>query len=104
MPSETALLEAHWRDDLDLSDPVALGRVAETLGHDAMVLLARAASAEIQGRLQQNTDWARGQDVFGSPTYIVEGDPFYGQDRLELVERALRQPFAPTGWRNPAVG
>ena len=33
------------------------------------------------------------RSVFGSPTYFVDGDMFYGQDRLELVERALRQPF-----------
>jgi 2-hydroxychromene-2-carboxylate isomerase len=37
---------------------------------------------------------ARG--VFGSPTYVVDGDMFYGQDRLELVERALERPFART--------
>jgi 2-hydroxychromene-2-carboxylate isomerase len=32
--------------------------------------------------------------VFGSPTYFIDGDMFYGQDRLELVERALQTPFA----------
>ena len=34
------------------------------------------------------------RSVFGSPTYFVDGDMFYGQDHLEMVERALERPFA----------
>ena len=97
------LLEAHWRDDADLSCRKSLGQIAETLGHDAESLLALAASVPIQDKLRSNSDWAREYIVFGSPTYIVDGDPFYGQDRLELVDRALSQPFAPSKWTNPAV-
>ena len=41
-----------------------------------------------------NTEEAIRRSVFGSPTYFVDGDMFYGQDRLELVERALKMPFA----------
>jgi 2-hydroxychromene-2-carboxylate isomerase len=40
-----------------------------------------------------NTKEAIEKSVFGSPTYFVDGDMFYGQDRLELVERALLKPF-----------
>ncbi|MEM6939065.1 MAG: DsbA family protein [Pseudomonadota bacterium] len=98
-----ALLQAHWRDDADLSDVGTLRQLAADLGHDAERLLDRAASAEIQAKLHANTDWARAAHVFGSPTYIVDGDPFYGQDHLALVERAIRAPFAPTTWRNPPV-
>lgn len=98
-----ALLQAHWRDDADLSDPVTLGRIATSLGHDAQTLVARAASNDIQAKLTANTNWARALPIFGSPTYIVNGDPFYGQDRLEMVERALRKPFHPTNWCNPPV-
>lgn len=97
------ILEAHWRDDADLSDPVALAEIAAGLGHDALPLIARAASTDCQDVLRANSDWAREQDVFGSPTYIVDGDAFYGQDRLELIERALEKPFAPSNWRNPPV-
>lgn len=99
-----ALLEAHWRDDADLSDAMTLADLARRLGHDADRLLSQAASAEVQRVLQQNSGWARGQAVFGSPTYIVDGDPFYGQDRLELIERALRVAFAAPRFRNPSVG
>lgn len=98
-----AILEAHWRDDADLSHPVTLAQIAERLGHDAQSLIAQAASNACQDVLRANADWAREKQVFGSPTYIVDGDPFYGQDRLELVARALEDPFAPTNWTNPLV-
>lgn len=98
------LLEAHWRDDVDLSNTQGLKQVAENLGHDAEDLLAQAGSEAIQKQLLDNSELARKASVFGSPTYIVNGDPFYGQDRLELVERALAQPFAPNRFKNPPVG
>ncbi|MEM7213284.1 MAG: 2-hydroxychromene-2-carboxylate isomerase [Pseudomonadota bacterium] len=97
------LLEAHWRDDADLSDPEMLARVATGLGHDAASLLDRAASDHAQAILRANSDWARDRSVFGSPTYIVDGDPFYGQDHLHLVERAISTPFAAPNWSNPPV-
>lgn len=97
------LLEAHWRDDADLSNPATLATLAASLGHQAERLLAQAASDEVQLKLQENTARAHDMAVFGSPTYIVDGDPFYGQDRLELVERALDRPFAKSAWRNPSV-
>jgi len=98
-----ALLEAHWRDDIDLSDKASLHRIAEVLGHDAPALLAKAGGEAAQAQLRANSRWAKEQSVFGSPTYIVDGDPFYGQDRLELVAEAVKHPFAPSDWVNPPV-
>ena len=97
------LLEAHWRDDADLSCRRTLAAIATDLGHDAEDLLKCAASGAVQDRLQANSLWARNRSIFGSPTYIVDGDPFYGQDHLDLVKRALSRPFAPSTWSNPAV-
>jgi 2-hydroxychromene-2-carboxylate isomerase len=98
-----ALLEAHWCSDADLSNRSALVEIATGLGHDAAALLEKAASSDVQDKLQENTDWARERAVFGSPTYIVDGDPFYGQDRLELLKRALVKPFGAPSWSNPSV-
>ena len=98
-----AILEGHWSDDADLSDVATLGTIAASCGHDPDALLQTAGSAEVQNRLLENSAWAKARNVFGSPTYIVDGDPFYGQDRLELVERAIAQPFAPTTFKNPSV-
>lgn len=98
-----AVLEAHWRDDADLSNPQTLGSLAANLGHDPMRLLAMAASTDVQDRIAANSALAREGAVFGSPTYVVNGDPFYGQDHLELVERALAAPFAQPAFKNPSV-
>jgi 2-hydroxychromene-2-carboxylate isomerase len=98
-----ALLEAHWRDDIDLSDKTALAKVAADLGHDARTLLAKAASDPVQSQLNANSVWAKEQNIFGSPTYIVDGDPFYGQDHLELVAQAINTPFQPHSFTNPSV-
>ena len=86
-------LEAHWRDDADLADKTTIARLAEGIGLDPEALFASAATDEIKQLYEQNTVTAIERNVFGSPTYFVDGDMFYGQDRLELVERAIQQPF-----------
>ncbi len=88
-----AMLEAHWRDDADLSDHEMLFGLAEQTGHDAAALQAAAATPEVQAIQEANTQEAIERNLFGSPTYFVDGDMFYGQDHLELVERALKTPF-----------
>lgn len=98
-----AILEAHWRDDADLSDEITLREIAEAQGHAADVLLATARGADVASRYAANTQMGKDKALFGSPTYIVDGDAFYGQDRLDLVERALTRPFKPSAWRNPPV-
>ncbi|MCA8926426.1 MAG: 2-hydroxychromene-2-carboxylate isomerase [Alphaproteobacteria bacterium] len=88
-----ALLEAHWRDDADLADADTLVRLADGLGQDGAALLAAARDDATGATYERFTAEAIARSVFGSPTYFVDGDMFYGQDRLELVERALRQPY-----------
>jgi len=88
-----AILEAHWRNDADHADPDTLASIASDAGYDAGLLLERAGNADVRAQFQANTEEAIARSVFGSPTYFVDGDMFYGQDRLELVERALQTPF-----------
>lgn len=89
-----ALLEAHWRDDADLADPATLQSLADAAGFDGAALLAAAETPAVKAIYEANTDEAIARSVFGSPTYFVDGDMFYGQDRLEMVEKALRTPYA----------
>ena len=88
-----AFLEQHWRDDANLSDAATQVGIANGLNLDGAALLAKAGSAEIKAQYERNTGEAIERSVFGSPTYFADGDMFYGQDRLELVERALKQPY-----------
>lgn len=98
-----ALLEAHWRDDADLSDPAMLAALATRLGHDAGALMAQAGSEAIAAQYAANAQEALDAAVMGSPTYVLEGEVFYGQDRLEMLERAIAQPFGKSRWVNPPV-
>ena len=92
-----AMLQAHWRDDADLADAATLAGIARGAGLVLEALLDDARSAPVQAIYKANTEEAIRRSVFGSPAYFVDGDMFYGQDHLELLERALREPFA-TGW------
>ena len=92
-----AILRALWQDDRDLADPQVLAQIAREAGLDAAPLLSAASSPGVQDTFSQNSEEAIARGVFGSPTYIVDGDMFYGQDRLMMVERALQQPFKPAG-------
>ncbi len=90
-----AILEAHWRDDADIAAPETLLHLADGCGENAEALLQTARTQEVQSQFAANTAEAIARSVFGSPTYFVRGDMFYGQDRLELVARAIETPFAP---------
>lgn len=89
-----AMLEGHWLRDADLADRATLADLGRSVDLDSETLLEAALTPEILAIYEANTAEAIERSVFGSPTYFVDGDMFYGQDRLELVERALRQPYA----------
>jgi 2-hydroxychromene-2-carboxylate isomerase len=88
-----SFLDGHWAEDADLSDPATLIRLTDRVGLDGAALIDAASGPDVTARYEANTQEAIARGVFGSPTYFVDGDMFYGQDRLELVERALQQPF-----------
>ncbi|WP_420406358.1 2-hydroxychromene-2-carboxylate isomerase [Nisaea sp.] len=88
-----AFLEAHWARDADLSDVETIKALADSVGLDGAALQEAAAAPEIGARHEENTAEAIERGFFGSPTYVVDGDVFYGQDRLEMVARALERPF-----------
>lgn len=88
-----AILQAHWRDDADIADIATLTRLAERAGLDGASLIDAAHSDKVQAQHAANTDEAIRRSVFGSPTYFVRGDMFYGQDRLDMLARALDAPF-----------
>ena len=93
-----AMLQGHWRDNADLSDRDTLVALARGIDVDPDPLLTAAETPEINAVYEANTDEAIERSVFGSPTYFVDGDMFYGQDHLELVERALERPYKPSNF------
>ena len=65
--------------------------VLEAAGLDARGLMERTADPAIKDELKANTEQAVSRGVFGAPTFFVGGEMFWGQDRLDHVERALRE-------------
>ncbi len=90
------MLEAHWGEGTDLADPDALVKIAGEVGLDGARWLREADTPAAAAEYAANTDEAIARNVPGSPTYFVDGDMFYGQDHLELVERAMEKPFRDT--------
>jgi 2-hydroxychromene-2-carboxylate isomerase len=88
-----AILTALWRDDRDIADRDVLSQVAAGVGIDAAPLLERALAPQTMAEFAACTDEAIRIGVLGSPTYVVDGELFYGQDRLMFVERHLQRPF-----------
>jgi 2-hydroxychromene-2-carboxylate isomerase len=86
-------LQAHWRDDADLDDAQTLSALTRYVGLDPAPLLDAARTPDVVAIYEKNTVEAIARSVFGSPTYFVDGDMFYGQDHLDLVARALDKPF-----------
>lgn len=89
-----AVMQAHWNDHADLADRATLAALATTVGQAPDELFDLAETAKTKTIFEANTAEAIERSVFGSPTYFVGGDMFYGQDHLEFVERAISQPFA----------
>ena len=94
------VLREHWVSDIDLNDRGCLVSVLGSLGIEPEPLLSEALSEKYQTAHQQNTQEAIQRNLFGSPTYVFDDEVFYGQDRLELLEHALIQPFSKTVFIN----
>jgi 2-hydroxychromene-2-carboxylate isomerase len=88
-----ALYRAYFVDDRDISDPAAVVAVATALGHDGAALSAALEDPALKDRLRQEVDAAVARGVFGSPYLIVDGEPFWGADRLDQMERWLQCPW-----------
>lgn len=84
-----AIMHAMWVEDRNIADVVTLTAIAKAQGHDAEALVAKAADAETEAVYRANTDEALAAGVFGAPTFSYKGELFWGQDRLDFVDRAL---------------
>ncbi|MBK9259516.1 MAG: 2-hydroxychromene-2-carboxylate isomerase [Polyangiaceae bacterium] len=81
---------AMWAEDRDLNDPVVLGDIAEKAGLDPQAALSAIESQPIKDRLRANGDAAIARGAFGAPAMFVGDELFWGNDRLNFVERALQ--------------
>jgi 2-hydroxychromene-2-carboxylate isomerase len=90
----TACFEAYWQKDRDISQAQILDLLAQKVGLDPIWLGERRKAPEIKEKLRSNTEELMSRGGFGSPTMYVGGQMFFGNDRMELVDAALRETVA----------
>ena len=86
---------AVWEDQLKMTDPAVLIKLADESGLPGKQLVERSGSEEISAAYEKNRQDALSADVFGSPVYVLDGEVFWGQDRIELLADALKSGRAP---------
>ncbi|HZP93536.1 MAG TPA: 2-hydroxychromene-2-carboxylate isomerase [Burkholderiales bacterium] len=89
-----ALYRAYFVEDRDVSSPETAAEVVGGIGIDRGAALAATQDPAMKDRLKSEVEIAIQKGVFGSPYVFVDGEPFWGSDRLEHVERWL----ATGGW------
>jgi len=80
---------AVWEEERNLGDPLVLAELAEQAGLDSTSLIEMAQGSTAEAIYALNLENAVAGDVFGSPAYVLDGEVFWGQDRLELLDDAL---------------
>ncbi len=90
VPFARAIYDAHWGEGRDLGPVDAVTEVAEELGVDGAGLAAATQNSMVKDRLKRETQIAIDRGAFGSPFFFVDGEPFWGHDRLHHVEHQLK--------------
>ncbi|KZL19751.1 MULTISPECIES: 2-hydroxychromene-2-carboxylate isomerase [unclassified Pseudovibrio] len=89
------VFEAVWQKDLNAADENVLTAILNELGLDADNLIAAGKSDEMLEAYTVNSRMAETANAVGSPTYLLNSEPFWGQDRLDLLEDALKSGRSP---------
>jgi 2-hydroxychromene-2-carboxylate isomerase len=84
------LLDAAWSEGKDITSDSVIGEIADGIGLNGQELLAKAHTNEIKERLRRQTERAIQVGVFGVPSFVVDGEIFWGNDRLPLLNAYLQ--------------
>jgi 2-hydroxychromene-2-carboxylate isomerase len=85
----TAVFHHMWEDPKKMDDPAVIPAALEESGLDAAKILARTQDADVKAKLIANTERSVARGTFGSPTFFVGDDIYFGKDRLCDVEEAI---------------
>ena len=85
----SAIFKGCWVEERNMGEPEELLNIVKAQGLDAVALVAEARSEENIARYAALTEEAMARDVFGAPTYVYKDELFWGQDRLDFLDRAL---------------
>ena len=86
-----ALYRAFFVEDRDISAPATVVEIAQAEGVDAAALAAALEDPALKDRTRGEVEAALAKGVFGSPYFIVDGEPFWGNDRLPMLEEWVKR-------------
>jgi 2-hydroxychromene-2-carboxylate isomerase len=78
-----------WREPKKMDDPDIAAKALASSGLDAQKLFARAGEPDVKARLIKNTEEAVARGAFGSPTFFVGNEMFFGKEQLRDVEEMV---------------
>lgn len=84
-----AIGQALWAEERNIADAATLAELADRLDFDGAALLKASEGQGVQEEYARHTQDAISAGVFGAPWYVHDGQPYWGQDRLEFLDRAL---------------
>lgn len=84
-----AVFDAMWMEPTNLGDPEELATVLKRIGVEPDEFRALVERDDVKDRLKMTTEAAVERGVFGAPTFFVDDEMFFGQDRMDFVEEAL---------------
>ena len=85
------IMEALWVKELDIDDEETLKSIISKLIPTAEELIDFSKQEKVSNEIKKNTEKALKSSVFGAPTYIIDEQVFWGQDRLDFVERYIKR-------------
>ncbi|GLQ36660.1 2-hydroxychromene-2-carboxylate isomerase [Rhizobium albus] len=89
------IFSAVWAREENISDPAVITRYLNACGFDGDAILSAAQGEDVAARRRQNTQEAIAADAVGVPAYVLNGEVFWGQDRIDDLDRALASGRAP---------
>ena len=84
------VFNAVWVQQKNMGDPEVVGQVLTDAGLDTAALLLHTQDPGVKAELVANTEAAVERGVFGAPTLFMDGEMYFGQDRFDFIEEALR--------------
>ena len=88
-----AFYKAYFVDNVNISEAENVVKIAQSVGCDAAEVRAALENQSVKDRTRAEVEASLAKGVFGSPYIVVDGEPFWGMDRLDQVERWLKEPF-----------
>ncbi len=85
-----AIFSAMWVTGKNMNEPTIIAEVLDTIGIEAQEFLVAIAAQDVKDKLKSNTEEAVERGAFGAPTFFVGDEMFFGQDRLDFIEEALK--------------